>query len=64
LLHLAFATASPGFQCDQAYVSAPDNAKSQPRNPRFEITKSFFGGLFARPKFCNFVIGEFGNLKT
>jgi hypothetical protein len=39
-----FAIAPPGFQCDQAYFSAPDNAKSQPRNPRFEITKSFSAG--------------------
>src|SRR5208283_2104028 len=43
-----FATASPGFQCDQACLSAPDNAKLQPRNPRFEITKPFSDSILSR----------------
>jgi hypothetical protein len=51
-----FAIAPPGFQCDQAYFSAPDNAKSQPRNPRFEITKSFSDSIAVPKIFKRFVI--------
>ena len=46
-----FVIVLPGFQCDQAYLSAPDNAKFQPRNPRFPITKSFSDSLLSRNLF-------------
>jgi hypothetical protein len=33
----------PGFQCDQAQVPTPDNAKTSAAQPLKEMTQSLFG---------------------